>query len=88
MPNKSDDFIQKVLSEFQRIVRLSAPAASAAYTLLGSILLFSLLGYFFDSMMKSEPILLVFGIVFPPFFFLIFWEFTPFSGSRWPGMGK
>ena len=32
MPNKSDDFIQKVLSEFQRIVRLSAPAASAAYT--------------------------------------------------------
>ena len=63
MPNKSDDFIQKVLSEFQRIVRSSAPAASAAYTLLGSILLFSLLGYFFDSMIKSEPILLVFGIV-------------------------
>ena len=63
MPKKSDDFIQKVLSEFQRIVRLSAPAANAAYTLLGSILLFSLLGYFFDSMMKSEPILMVFGIV-------------------------
>ncbi len=63
MPNKSDEFIQKVLREFQRIVRSSAPAASAAYTLLGSILLFSLLGYFFDSMMKSEPILLVFGII-------------------------
>tara|TARA_B100001989_G_C24131262_1_gene265715 strand:+ start:164 stop:400 length:237 start_codon:yes stop_codon:yes gene_type:complete len=63
MPKKSDDFIQKVLSEFQRIVQLSAPAANAAYTLIGSILFFSLLGYFFDSMMKSEPILMVFGTV-------------------------
>ena len=63
MPKKSDDFIQKVLSEFQRIVQLSAPAANAAYTLIGSILFFSLLGYFFDSIMKSEPILMVFGIV-------------------------
>ena len=62
MPKKSDDFIQKVLSEFQRIVQLSAPAANAAYTLIGSILFFSLLGYFFDSIMKSEPILMVFGI--------------------------
>ena len=63
MPKKSDDFIQKVLSEFQRIVQLSAPAANAAYTLIGSILFFSLLGYFFDSIIKSEPILMVFGIV-------------------------
>ena len=63
MPKNSDDFIQKVLSEFQRIVQLSAPAANAAYTLIGSILFFSLLGYFFDSIMKSEPILMVFGIV-------------------------
>ena len=63
MPKKSDDFIQKVLSEFQRIVQLSAPAANAAYTLIGSILFFSLLGYFFDSIMKSEPILMVFGTV-------------------------
>ena len=63
MPKKSDDFIQKVLSEFQRIVQLSAPAANAAYTLIGSILFFSLLGYFFDSIMKSEPILMAFGIV-------------------------
>ena len=63
MPKKSDDFIQKVLSEFQRIVQLSAPAANAAYTLIGSILFFSLLGYFFDSMMKSDPILMVFGTV-------------------------
>ena len=52
MPKKSDDFIQKVLSEFQRIVQLSAPAANAAYTLIGSILFFSLLGYFFDSIMR------------------------------------
>ena len=63
MPKKSADFIQKVLSEFQRIVQLSAPAANTAYTLIGSILFFSLLGYFFDSIMKSEPILMVFGIV-------------------------
>ena len=46
--SKNDDFIRKALNESQHILRISGPAASAAYSLLGSIIIFTLLGYFLD----------------------------------------
>ena len=48
MTKKDDDFIQRTLNEFQRFLRLSGPAASASYTLLGAIIILSLIGYVVD----------------------------------------
>ena len=61
--SKNDDFIRKSLNEFQRILRTSAPAASASYSLIGSLIIFSLAGYFLDSYLLSFPLFLVLGLL-------------------------
>jgi len=61
--SKNDDFIRKSLNEFQRILRTSAPAASASYSLIGSLIIFSLAGYFLDSYLQSFPLFLVLGLL-------------------------
>jgi F0F1-type ATP synthase assembly protein I len=61
--SKDDDFIRKSLNEFQRILRTSAPAASASYSLIGSLIIFSLAGYFLDSYLLSFPLFLVLGLL-------------------------
>ena len=48
MTSDSDNFLEKSLQQFQRFVRQSGPAAAAAYTLLASVLLLGLFGYFLD----------------------------------------
>ena len=61
--SKNDDFIRRVLNEFQHILRISGPAASAAYSLLGSIIIFTLLGYFLDSYFATLPLFLLIGLL-------------------------
>ena len=61
---ENDDFVRKALNEFQRILRLSGPAASASYSLLGSIIIFSTGGYFLDSYLSTFPLFLFVGLLF------------------------
>jgi len=63
MTKKDDDFIQKTLNEFQRFLRLSGPAASAAYSLLGAIILLSLIGYVVDNHYSTYPIFFISGLL-------------------------
>ena len=60
---KNDDFIRKALNEFQRILRISGPAASASYSLLGSIIMLSLIGYFIDRHFVTFPVFLLIGLL-------------------------
>ena len=62
MTSDSDNFLEKSLQQFQRFVRQSGPAAAAAYTLLASVLLLALLGYFLDYYFNASPIFLLFGL--------------------------
>tara|TARA_B100001996_G_scaffold19319_1_gene15744 strand:- start:2538 stop:2777 length:240 start_codon:yes stop_codon:yes gene_type:complete len=61
--SKNDDFIRKALNEFQHILRISGPAASASYSLLGSIIILSLGGYFLDSYFSTFPLFLLIGLL-------------------------
>ena len=61
--SKNDDFVRKALNEFQRILRISAPAASASYSLIGSLIIFSMGGYFLDDYFSSFPTFMTLGIV-------------------------
>ena len=60
--SKNDDFIRKALNEFQRILKKSAPAASASYSLIGSLIIFSMGGYFLDNYLSSFPTFMILGI--------------------------
>jgi len=62
MNNDQKNFLSKSIQQFQRYVRQSGPAASAAYTLLGSVLLLSLIGYNLDKYFKSSPIYIIIGL--------------------------
>jgi len=63
MSKKDDDFIQRTLNEFQRFLRLSGPAASASYSLLGAIILLSLIGYIVDNHYNTYPIFFISGLL-------------------------
>ncbi len=55
--NKHSGFnIGKSLEYFQKMVQESGPAATASYTLIASVLLLTLLGYYFDSIKGTLPI--------------------------------
>tara|TARA_B100001029_G_scaffold48830_1_gene38912 strand:- start:566 stop:808 length:243 start_codon:yes stop_codon:yes gene_type:complete len=62
MNNDQKNFLSKSIQQFQRYVRQSGPAASAAYTLLGSVLLLSLIGYNLDKYFKSSPVYIIIGL--------------------------
>ena len=62
MGNDQEDYLSKSIKQFQRFVRQSGPAASAAYTLLGAVLFLSLIGYYLDQYFKSTPVYLVIGL--------------------------
>ena len=64
MSKKDDDFIQRTLNEFQRFLRLSGPAASASYTLLGAIIILSLIGYVVDKNFNTYPTFFIIGLLF------------------------
>ena len=67
MGNDQEDYLSKSIKQFQRFVRQSGPAASAAYTLLGAVLFLSLIGYYLDKYFN------LFAIVF---FILLFGGFV------------
>ena len=62
MGNDQEDYLSKSIKQFQRFVRQSGPAASAAYPLLGAVLFLSLIGYYLDQYFKSTPVYLVIGL--------------------------
>lgn len=62
MTDKPSRNFSRGFSAFQKFVSQSGPAASASYSLLGSILLFTLLGYFIDSKYESSPYGILIGI--------------------------
>ena len=62
MNNDQKNFLSKSIQQFQRYVRQSGPAASAAYTLLGSVLLLSLIGYNLDKYFNTSPVYLIIGL--------------------------
>jgi len=47
---------------FQKIVRQSSPAATASYTLITSVLLFSIIGWYIDSLNGLSPIGILIGL--------------------------
>lgn len=47
---------------FQKIVRQSSPAATASYTLITSVLLFSIIGWYIDSLNGSSPFGILIGL--------------------------
>ena len=50
------------LKYFQNIVKESGPAASTSYTLLASVLIFTLLGWYIDSSRGTKPIGILVGL--------------------------
>ena len=50
------------LEYFQNIVKESGPAASASYSLLASVLIFTLLGWYIDSSRGTKPIGILVGL--------------------------
>ena len=62
MKNDQKNFLSKSIQQFQRYVRQSGPAASAAYSLLGSVLLLSIIGYSIDQYYESSPVYLIIGL--------------------------
>ena len=62
MNSNEDKFLINTLKQFQKYIQQSIPAASASYTLLGSILFLTGLGYFFDTYFDSSPIGISIGL--------------------------
>ena len=62
MNNDQKNFLSKSIQQFQRYVRQSGPAASAAYSLLGSVLFLSIIGYNIDKYFKTSPVYLIVGL--------------------------
>jgi len=81
MTKKDDDFIQRTLNEFQRFLRLSGPAASASYSLLGAIILLSLIGYIVDNRYSTYPIFFISGLLAG--LIIGFYELYKFINRKW-----
>ena len=52
----------KSFAYFQKIVRESGPAATASYTLLASVLIFTILGWYMDKVQATGPFWILIGI--------------------------
>tara|TARA_X000001036_G_C20619398_1_gene782403 strand:- start:486 stop:710 length:225 start_codon:yes stop_codon:yes gene_type:complete len=53
----------KRLKSFQNIVQQAAPAASASYSLIASILIFTFLGKYIDSKFEISPLGVLTGVL-------------------------
>ena len=63
MPDPSDNFLARSLEALQENVRRSGPAATAGYTLIGSILLLGGAGSVVDRWMATSPWFLLAGLL-------------------------
>ena len=52
----------KSLESFQKVVHQSGPAASASYSLIASVLIFTFLGIYIDTKYNSSPVGVLIGI--------------------------
>ena len=59
---KSTSYNYRSLQSFHRILSRSGPAASASYTLIGSILIFTYAGWYYDNHNGTSPIALLIGL--------------------------
>ena len=60
--NRSGFELGRSLEYFQNIVKESGPASSASYTLLASVLIFTLLGWYIDSLRGTKPLGILVGL--------------------------
>ena len=60
--NRSGFELGRSLEYFQNIVKESGPAASASYTLVASVLIFTLLGWYIDSLRGTKPLGILVGL--------------------------
>ena len=60
--NPSGFELSKSFAYFQKIVRESGPAATASYTLLASVLIFTILGWYMDKVQATGPFWILIGI--------------------------
>ena len=52
----------KSFAYFQKIVRESGPAATVSYTLLASVLIFTILGWYMDKVQATGPFWILIGL--------------------------
>ncbi len=63
-PKKRAGFILNSIISFQRIVHQAAPAASASYSMIASLLLFIFIGIYIDNYFGLKPFGTIIGLLF------------------------
>ncbi len=61
--HNNKNFIANSFEFFQKTLRSAGPAASASYTLIGSVIILGLVGYWLDNWLDSSPWLLLSGLI-------------------------
>ena len=63
MPDKRDPFLMRSLQQLQDNIRRAGPAATASYSLIGSIMLLGGGGFLIDRWQDTSPWLLLIGLL-------------------------
>jgi F0F1-type ATP synthase assembly protein I len=63
MPDKRDPFLMRSLQQLQDNIRRAGPAATASYSLIGSIMLFGGGGFLIDRWQDTSPWFLLIGLL-------------------------
>ena len=63
-PKKRSGFILNSITSFQKIVHQAAPAASASYGMIASLLLFIFIGIYIDNYFGLKPFGTIIGLLF------------------------
>lgn len=63
MPDKRDPFLMRSLQQLQDNIRRAGPAATASYSLIGSIMLFGGGGFLIDRWQNTSPWVLLIGLL-------------------------
>ena len=63
-PKKRTKFILNSITYFQKIIHQAAPAASASYSLIASLLLFIFIGVYIDNHFDLKPFGTISGLLF------------------------
>jgi len=63
MPDNPDPFLMRSLQQLQDNIRRAGPAATASYSLIGSIMLLGGGGFFIDRWQNTSPWFLLVGLL-------------------------
>lgn len=63
MPDKRDPFLMRSLQQLQDNIRRAGPAATASYSLIGSIMLLGGGGFLIDRWQNTSPWFLLIGLL-------------------------